>query len=211
MQNSEYLYLLWILLVFPICALIYLIYVNAYKRYKEEFKVPIGSSFTVIVAKVGDGDGFKAMHVPLLRSKRIFNESGNVMKNLPLLTFRLAGVDAPEVAAFGKPAQPFSKEAKEFLKALVLYKKVSVKIVGKDRYNRLLAFVYVGSMCFKQNVNRLLLKTGMACLYVGKDAKYGGRLVQLQADEKLAQSKKVGMWSRKDMVTPMAYKKLHRK
>ena len=74
-----------------------------------------------------------------------------------------------------------------------------------------MAFVYVGSMCFKQNVNRLLLKTGMACLYVGKDAKYGGRLVQLQADEKLAQSKKVGMWSRKDMVTPMAYKKLHRK
>lgn len=78
---------------------------------------------------------------------------------------RLAGVDAPEVsqlfacvipglipvyfftsvqlAHFGNPAQPFSKEAFDYLTNLVNQKKVTVDLLSKDRYNRIVCQLFL--------------------------------------------------------------------
>lgn len=180
------------------------------RRYKTEDQVPNNSSFSVIVTNVGDGDGFKGIHAPWFRSKKIFDEKGKVKKSLPTLSFRLAGVDAPEVAAFEKPAQPFAKESKEFLRHLIVYKMVNVKVLGKDMYGRLLCMVFLKSWFRSKNINSMMVKTGLACVFTGKCAVYGGRKAEFQALEKEAQKKRLGMWSQKKIVTPMAHKAKYR-
>ncbi|OQS55425.1 lcl3 [Ecytonucleospora hepatopenaei] len=209
MTAKEFVFKFWYFGI-PIVVLLLVGFWLLVKRYTKEEQISIGKSFSVIVTRVGDGDGFKAMHTPWFRSKQIFDKKGKVQKNLPLLSFRLAGVDAPEVAAFGKPAQPFAKESTDFLKFLILYRVVQVKIVGKDMYGRLLAMVYTGGFFNKKNVNDLMLKTGMACVYVGAHAKYGGRLAQMKALEKEAKANRLGMWSSKNVVTPMEHKAKYR-
>jgi endonuclease YncB( thermonuclease family) len=49
---------------------------------------------------------------------------------------RLAGVDAPEGAHFGMPAQPYSAESKDFLTRMSLNKKVHLELYSRDRYER---------------------------------------------------------------------------
>ena len=57
---------------------------------------------------------------------------------------RMLGIDAPEVAHEGQPAQPYSSEASEWLKSRIEGASVSLRIdsAKKDRYGRVLAWVY---------------------------------------------------------------------
>lgn len=57
---------------------------------------------------------------------------------------RMLGIDAPEVAHEGQPAQPYSSEAAEWLKSRIEGASVSLRIdsAKKDRYGRVLAWVY---------------------------------------------------------------------
>jgi endonuclease YncB( thermonuclease family) len=55
------------------------------------------------------------------------------------LHVRLAGVDAPEGAHFGMPAQPFSAEAKDWLTNLSMNKKVHLELYSRDRYDRVVS------------------------------------------------------------------------
>lgn len=83
------------------------------------------------VVTVGDADGFRFHHTPgppLLRNwlypwppktKRSKSSDGRTRLVRDTISVRIAGVDAPESGHFGKPAQPFSKEAKAFLTSLV--------------------------------------------------------------------------------------------
>jgi endonuclease YncB( thermonuclease family) len=50
------------------------------------------------------------------------------------LHIRIAGIDAPECAHFGNPAQPFSKEALEWLKEYVNGRTVTIRMFDLDRY-----------------------------------------------------------------------------
>lgn len=196
--------------IFPIiivCALVYWLFI---RRYNTETRVPVGASITVRVARVGDGDGFKALHVPLFRSSNIFKKNGSVRKDIPLLSFRLAGVDAPEVRAFGKPEQPYAQQAKEFLSYFVLYKKVNVKVLHHDQYGRLVVMASTGSMFWKKNINLQMVENGLACVYEGSNAVYGGLKHTMLEAETQAKKLKLGMWKSQSTVTPMAYKKLHK-
>ncbi|GAC96179.1 hypothetical protein PHSY_003759 [Pseudozyma hubeiensis SY62] len=81
------------------------------------------------VVTVGDADGFRFHHTPGLpylrdwfypwppRTKKRKNGQSQLVRET--ISVRIAGVDAPESAHFGKPAQPFSKEAKHFLSSMV--------------------------------------------------------------------------------------------
>jgi len=133
------------------------------------------------------------------------------------LHIRIAGVDAPEAAHFGKPAQPYSAESLEWLRNRITAKKVYCQLLRKDQYGRVVAEVYLsprilpGFFFYGKNLAAEMLKAGWAVTYEQAGAEYG-RLgkegyFQLEADAKAARR---GMW--KDGTkgeTPAQYKRRH--
>jgi endonuclease YncB( thermonuclease family) len=53
------------------------------------------------------------------------------------LHIRIAGVDAPEAAHFGNPAQPHSQESLDWLRQTILGKSMRCQLLRKDQYNRI--------------------------------------------------------------------------
>ncbi len=74
-------------------------------------------------------------------------------------TVRLIGVDTPETVHPSKPVEYFGKEASAFLRQLVEGKPVQLEYdqERKDRYDRTLAYVYLGDLTF---VNAEIIKQG---------------------------------------------------
>ena len=81
---------------------------------------------------------------------------------------RLAGIDAPEGAHFGKPAQPYSTEALEWLKNYIMNRRVRAYIYKRDQYERVVATVWVRRFLFRKDVGKEMLKAGMATVYEAK-------------------------------------------
>ena len=67
---------------------------------------------------------------------------------------RLIGIDAPELS------QPGGELSREYLSHLILGKKITLErgLEERDKYNRLLHFVYIGNLC----VNEEMIKQGYA-------------------------------------------------
>lgn len=112
------------------------------KRYKTAGHIPpeVFEKATKIrgkVVAVGDSDNFRLYHTPGLGWGWIRNipKTRKELQN-QTISIRIAGVDAPEAAHFGMPAQPFSAEAKQFLTKLVLNKRVQVQLLSRDQYTR---------------------------------------------------------------------------
>ena len=77
---------------------------------------------------------------------------------------RYLGMDAPEVAHSGEPADCFGYAARKANSAMVLGKKVFLRYEGTDadHYGRLLAYVFLADgTC----VNLEMVKSGNACVY----------------------------------------------
>lgn len=53
------------------------------------------------------------------------------------LHIRISGVDAPELAHFGNPAQPHGQESLDWLKTTILGKRMRCQLLRKDQYNRI--------------------------------------------------------------------------
>ncbi|KAI9283534.1 hypothetical protein BC943DRAFT_327864 [Umbelopsis sp. AD052] len=163
------------------------------------------------VVSVGDSDNFRVFHTPGI--------GWGWLRNVPTtrkelkdqtLHVRLAGVDAPEGAHFGMPAQPFSAEAKDWLTNLSLNKKVHLELYSRDRYDRVVAMAHLRTWPFywiRRNVSLEMLKAGMASIYTSKGAEYGKYLAKLEKAEQQAQRRKKGIWSQKDFVDPSIHKK----
>ena len=125
------------------------------------------------VSKVVDGDTFYA-----------FSE-GNKKK------FRIIGVDTPEFSYFGKPEEPYAKEAKNFLKELIEHKFVllSYDIQPLDKYGRSLVYVYLQDSTF---VNAELMKHGWAItMTIPPNVSHADLFLELQ---KSARRAKRGIW-----------------
>lgn len=131
----------------------------------------------VVVHKVVDGDTFHAL-----------DESGRVLK------IRLIGLDAPETRKSEfKDIGYYGKEATAYLKSLIGGKSVSLEfdIGKKDRYGRLLAYVFLEDGTF---VNAELIRQGYAqVLTVPPNVKYADEFVRLQRKARRANR---GMWQR---------------
>ena len=98
---------------------------------------------------------------------------------------RLLGINTPE------KGRPYSTEAAEFLKSLVLNKKVEIKSYGADMYGRILGYLFVK----KNNVNELILGNGFANLYYyDKDEYYN----ELKYAEKFARENGLGIWEKSE-------------
>ena len=73
---------------------------------------------------------------------------------------RLACIDTPELK--GKKAEPIAaKEARDFLNALVMNKKVYIKRITKDRYKRTVAELFINDF----NIQEIIVKKGYGKIY----------------------------------------------
>ncbi|KAK1833818.1 putative nuclease domain-containing protein [Podospora conica] len=156
------------------------------------------------VTSVGDGDGFHLFHTPGGRLAgwgwlRRVPTDRKILKG-KTISVRIAGVDAPEAAHFGRPAQPFSGEALEFLKSYLLGKRVRAYVYKRDQYDRIVATAYVRKPPFflRKDVGMELLKRGLATVYESKTgAEFGGPVLEAKyrRAEEIAKGKNVGMWA----------------
>ena len=73
---------------------------------------------------------------------------------------RLACIDTPEIK--GKKADPIpAKEARDFLNNLLSNKKVSIRRVTKDRYDRTVGELFINGI----NVQELIVQKGYGKIY----------------------------------------------
>jgi micrococcal nuclease len=103
---------------------------------------------------------------------------------------RLIGVDTPETKHPKKPVQRFGKEAYFFTKKMVEGKEVKLEYdwQRRDKYNRLLAYVYLLDGTF---LNAEIIKQGYGFAYTRFPFKY---LQEFRKYEKEARENKRGLW-----------------
>jgi len=104
---------------------------------------------------------------------------------------RYIGIDTPESVKPGTPVQCYGNEASEFNHELVEGQRVLLRFDRelRDRFGRLLAYVYVG----KTFVNAELLRLGYArTLEIEPNTSNAGRFASLEAD---AGEAGLGLWS----------------
>ena len=104
---------------------------------------------------------------------------------------RYIGIDTPESVKPGTPVQCYGNEASEFNHELVEGRRVLLRFDRelRDRFGRLLAYVYVGETF----VNAELLRLGYArTLEIEPNTSNAGRFASLEAD---AGEAGVGLWS----------------
>ena len=126
---------------------------------------------------------------------------------------RLAGIDAPEAAHFGRPAQPYSQEALTWLTAYVLGRRIRAYVYKADQYQRVVATAYVRKGILRRDVGLQMLRSGLATVYEAKSGvEFGEGLEAIyRKAEWWAKLKRKGMWAgkRKDFESPREYKTRH--
>ena len=133
------------------------------------------NEFYAKVVGVSDGDTFKVL----------YQENQEVK-------VRLGHIDAPEMG------QPFGKSAKKFASDLCFGKEVKiVKQKKKDRYQRIIAEVFVG----ETNINKEIVRAGYAWHFkkYSLDKEYD----KIEAE---ARENKRGLWQDKNPVAPWTWR-----
>ncbi len=133
---------------------------------------------TGTVISIADGDTF-----------RLITEKNQNIK------IRLVEIDAPE------RKQPFFGVSKQGLSNLIYGKNVKVCYKKKDRYGRILGWVYVDSIC----VNEEMVRQGLAWQF----DRYSNnpKLAEL---EKQAREKRLGLWKDPNPVPPWEWRRLQK-
>src|SRR5690606_35789296 len=139
------------------------------------FQVNAQKTITGKVISITDGDTFK-----LLTQDSIQHQ------------VRLANIDCPE------RKQAFYNNAKDFLSKAIFGKQVTIHILKKDRYRRLIAVVFYDDT---KNVNQELVKNGLAWHFV----KYS-KDTTLQALEDAARQQKIGLWQDPHAIAPWEWR-----
>jgi len=102
---------------------------------------------------------------------------------------RLIGVDAPEVESPYRKREPFGDESAAYLSKLILNTKVSITESDppKDRYNRTLAYIYLGDVL----VNGRIIRDGWARAYRNFHHQWSDLFLVYERE---ARSRGLGMW-----------------
>ncbi|GAA6017979.1 hypothetical protein JCM8202_006222 [Rhodotorula sphaerocarpa] len=163
-----------------------------------EMKGRRGRRLKGYVTSVGDADNFRFWHRPTLRPWARPPTKRADLKN-ETLHIRLAGVDAPELAHFGNPAQPYADEALDWLSRQLLGRRVRVELHRKDQYGRIVGMCYVRNFPWirASNVSALMLQAGYATVYEQANAVHAGQLTEFRRLEDRAKRARVGMWRQK--------------
>ncbi len=136
------------------------------------------------VVKVADGDSITVL------------DNTNTQHRI-----RLQGIDAPE------RKQAFGNASRKHLANLVAGKKVTVKWAKRDRYGRIVGFVFVDG----KDIDLVQLKAGMAWFYryYQKELSAENRKRYAQAEEQ-ARSERRGLWRDKNPMPPWEWRRLYR-
>ncbi|KAI0319415.1 hypothetical protein OF83DRAFT_1162960 [Amylostereum chailletii] len=179
------------------------------------------------VTNVGDADNFRLYHTPGFGWRWPFKFRGvpSTTKAIPstelraqTIHIRMAGVDAPEAAHFGRPAQPYAEEALQWLKNTVEGRTVYCQVILRDQYGRVVAIPHLrpwflpGFLATGKCVSLEMLKAGWAEVYEQAGAEYGrwgkDEFLKLQVE---AQSARRGIWEHgTNAESPSEYKRRHR-
>ena len=168
------------------------------------------------VTRVGDGDNFRFYHTPGGKLMgwhwlRTVPATRLELKDETLMV-RLCGVDAPERAHWGKPAQPHSEEALQWLQRYVMGRNVRITPYLIDQYKRVVARAQVWKWTGHKDVSAEMLKRGMGIVYEAKTgAEFGQHEAWYRRLELRARIMRRGVWGLAKMTTPGQYKKLHYK
>ena len=168
------------------------------------------------VTSVGDGDNFRLFHTPggrlmgwgwlrAIGQKNKKTGKRRIGGTEGTLHVRIAGVDAPECAHFGRPEQPHSKEALEWLRSFVGGRYVRVYPYRRDQYDRVVCTVVRRRwLVWKQDVGLAMLKRGLATVYEAKfGSEFGTEEEAYREAEAKAKAKKAGMWHGPGLVGKM--------
>ena len=136
--------------------------------------------FTAKVVRVVDGDSVNVLRLPEKKE----------------LKLRLYGIDAPEWK------QAYGKESKDALKGLLGPNTViSVKVLDKDRYGRLICELHLDNKDI--SLNEWMVSEGNAWHYI----KYAANDINLQLAERNAINNKLGLWSSETPTPPWEFRK----
>lgn len=116
-----------------------------------------------------------------------------VIKDGIQIKVRLAAIDCPE------KGQPWGKKAKQFTSHMALFQTVVVLPESKDRYGRIIGWVFIDEI----NLNKALIRAGLAWHY----RKYSSDSL-LTALEMEARAAKKGLWSEPEPVPPWEWRKM---
>lgn len=162
------------------------------------------------VVKVTDGDTYRVRHIPNSNSKVEFD--GKLTDHT--IAIRIAAVDTPEISKFGNPGQKFGEEAKEFAQQRLLHKRVSIKLLSRDQYGRVVGLVRYREprllfFSSSKDISEELLSEGLAVVYRQGGAQYDGSVSVWNSLEQRAIDGKKGIWSKgkANAELPSAYKK----
>jgi micrococcal nuclease len=100
-------------------------------------------------------------------------------------------IDTPETKHPSKPVEPFGPEASKFVEDKLEGKTVGLKVGSeqRDKYGRLLAYVFIG----EETIQELLLRNGLAATaYLYNDLTM---LEEFHKEQDIARNKKIGVWS----------------
>ncbi|UOH80910.1 hypothetical protein LQV05_003571 [Cryptococcus neoformans] len=140
--------------------------------------------------------------------KGIVTSVGDGGKSLHSWSIRIAGVDAPENAHFGNPAQPHARESLEWLRATILGKRMRCQLLAKDQYNRIVAVPYISRrFWWDRPLPLMMLREGMAVVYKAGGAEYGPwGLEEMLKVEAEARNAKRGLWALRKFESPGDFK-----
>ncbi|TFY56913.1 hypothetical protein EVG20_g8747 [Dentipellis fragilis] len=171
------------------------------------------------VTSVGDADNFRLYHTPGIgwrwpfKFRRVPTASRDLRSQT--IHIRIAGVDAPEGAHFGRPAQPFADEALEWLRSQVGGKQIYCRLLRRDQYNRVVAIPLLpprflpSALVSGQPLALAMLRAGWVQVYEQAGAEYGPwgkeEFLRLQSE---AQAARRGIWVKgTNFESPAEYKR----
>ncbi len=141
--------------------------------------------------------------LPQVRVERVVD--GDTLRLADGRSVRLIGLNAPERARDGRPAQAFAEAARKRLQALVATNDGRVGLrqgePARDHYGRTLAHAYDAA---GRNLEAQLLAEGLA--YLVAFAPDGGLVGCQQVAERQARSNRLGLWRQDQLVSPQAIK-----
>lgn len=101
---------------------------------------------------------------------------------------RLLSIDTPE------EGEPFYEEARSFMVQTVLGKQVRIEFanVRRDRYGRLLGYLYIDSLL----INEEIVERGLGNVYLFRDTDMGrSETLRILQAQRQAMSERLGIWS----------------